>query len=113
MARPKKEIDAEQVRKLAGINCSMEEIGSIVGCSVDTLERRFADVIKEGRTHGRMSLKRKQFEVAMGGNVSMLIWLGKNVLGQRDIPEGENQERPHHSIYKLHHDRNHTDKKTG
>lgn len=29
-----------------------------------------------------MSLKRKQYEVAMGGNVTMLIWLGKITVGQ-------------------------------
>lgn len=29
-----------------------------------------------------MSLKRKQYEVAMAGNVTMLIWLGKIRLGQ-------------------------------
>ena len=29
-------------------------------------------------------LKRKQYEGAMGGNVTMLIWMGKNYLGQSD-----------------------------
>ena len=29
-----------------------------------------------------MSLKRKQWEVAMSGNVTMLIWLGKITVGQ-------------------------------
>ena len=32
----------------------------------------------------RISLKKKQIEMALGGNVSMLIWLGKQMLGQRD-----------------------------
>ena len=32
----------------------------------------------------RTNLRKKQYEVAMGGNVSMLIWLGKNELGQSD-----------------------------
>jgi hypothetical protein len=113
MARPKKEIDEKQVIELAKINCTMGEMAAVLGCSVDTLERRFAEVIKEGREQGKMSLKRKQYEVAMSGNVSMLIWLGKNTLGQRDTPEGESSERPHHSIYRLHHDRNIADKKTG
>ena len=34
-----------------------------------------------------MSLRRKQKEVAMNGSVPMLIWLGKQHLGQRDNPE--------------------------
>ena len=87
MARPQKVIDGDTVKKLAALNCSMEEIGHVVGCSVDTLERRFADAIKEGRSHGKVSLKRKMFDTAMGGNVSMMIWLSKNLLGYSDKVE--------------------------
>lgn len=84
MPRHKLPIDADQVEKLAAIMCTMKEIASVVKCSVDTLERRFADIIEKGRDRGKMSLKRKQYEVAMSGNVSMLIWLGKQHLGQKD-----------------------------
>jgi len=84
MARPKKPIDAEQVRKLARLSASHAEIGAVLGCSADTLERRFAAAIKEGRESGKMSLRRKQFKLAMEGNVTMLIWLGKQYLDQRD-----------------------------
>ena len=41
-----------------------------------------------------MSLRRKQYEVAMSGNTSMLIWLGKNILGQRDHVENEIKDLP-------------------
>ena len=34
----------------------------------------------------KVSIKRKQFELAMQGNVQMLIWLGKQHLGQKDKP---------------------------
>lgn len=84
MARPKKDIDPEQVRKLAAIDCSLAEIASVLKCSVDTLDRRFAEVIKKGREEGCASLKRRQFEVAQSGNPTMLIWLGKQRLGQSD-----------------------------
>jgi hypothetical protein len=67
--------------KLAAINCSLDEIATIMKCSVDTLGRRYADVIKEGRDHGKMSLKRKMFDLAMGGNVTMCIWLSKQLCG--------------------------------
>lgn len=94
MARPKLKIDPEQVRKLAAIQCSLEEMASILGCSHDTLERRFASVIKDGRNNGKMSLKRKQYEVAMTGNVGMLIWLGKQYLGQSDKSEIDIGDKP-------------------
>tara|TARA_Y100001963_G_C6497774_1_gene316461 strand:- start:167 stop:364 length:198 start_codon:yes stop_codon:yes gene_type:complete len=35
----------------------------------------------------KIELRKKQWEVAMDGNVQMLIWLGKQYLGQRDTPE--------------------------
>lgn len=80
--RPLKEIDERQVKSLAGINCSLAEMAAVLDCSEDTLSRRFAEVIKKGRESGKMSLKRKQYEVAMSGNVTMLIWLGKITVGQ-------------------------------
>jgi hypothetical protein len=87
MARPKKKIDGDLVKKLASIQCTMIEIAAVVGCSVDTLERRYADIIKEGKENGKMSLRRKQYEVAMTGNTGMLVWLGKQYLGQSDKVE--------------------------
>lgn len=84
MARPRKAIDLATLEKLAAINCSHAEMASVLGCSSDTLERNYAAVIKKGRAQGRMSLKRKQYEVAMTGNVTMLIWLGKQMLDQSD-----------------------------
>lgn len=113
MARPKKDIDPEQVRKLAAIQCTTAEMAAVLGCSSDTLERRFAAIIKEGRETGKMSLKRKQYEIAMGGNTAMLIWLGKNILGQRDTFPEENAKAPTvASVYKLH-ESNKPDTKTG
>src|ERR1700677_1754019 len=87
MARPKLQIDPEQVIKLAAINCSNAEMAAVLDCSHRVLERRFAAIIKKGRTNGRMSLKRKQWELAMSGNVTMLIWLGKIILKQRETPK--------------------------
>jgi hypothetical protein len=85
--RPKLEIDGELVEKLAGIGCPNKEIAAIVGCSVDTLDRHFADVIAKGRENGKTRLRKKQIEVALAGNVTMLIFLGKNMLGQADKQE--------------------------
>ena len=39
---------------------------------------------KKGFESGKASLRRKQYEVAMGGNCTMLVWLGKQYLGQTD-----------------------------
>jgi hypothetical protein len=93
VGRPKIEINEDQLEKLASILCTMEEMASFFGCSVDTLERNFADTIKKGKDKGRMSLRRLQFEKAQSGNTTMLIWLGKQMLGQKDkIETSENND---------------------
>lgn len=87
MARPKKEINESDIEKLAAINCSYAEIGAVVGCDSSTLTRRFAQVIEKGREQGKMSLKRKMWETAMNGNVTMMIWLSKQMLGYTEKVE--------------------------
>ena len=86
MARPKKEIDEELLLKLAQLHCSMTEMADILGVSKDLLNRRFKSIIDKGKSQTKMKLRRKQIEVAMSGNHTMLIWLGKNMLGQSDTP---------------------------
>jgi len=93
VGRPKIEINEDQLEKLSSILCTMEEMASFFSCSVDTLERNFADTIKKGKDKGRMSLRRLQFEKAQSGNTTMLIWLGKQLLGQKDkIETSENND---------------------
>jgi hypothetical protein len=84
MARPKKPVDEVLLKKLASIFCTTEQMAHMLNVSKDTLERRYAATIKEARSTGKMSLLRKQFEVAMAGNVGMLIWMGKQHLEQSD-----------------------------
>ncbi len=84
--RPRKEIDTELLYKLAQIHCTMKEMVDILGVSEDTLKRRFAGIIDKGKAEGKMRLRRKQIEVAMKGSAVMLIFLGKQMLGQSDTP---------------------------
>lgn len=84
MARPRKKIDPKQVETLAAINCSYEEAAAVLDCDASTITRRFAQVFKKGREHGRMSLKRKMWDTAMGGHAVMMIWLSKQMLGYTD-----------------------------
>lgn len=94
IGRPPLDLDPELLETLAGFNLSMAEIAAVAKCSVDTLERRFAEVIESGRANGRASLKRRQFSVAMDGNPTMLIWLGKVMLGQKETSVLETREMP-------------------
>ncbi len=89
MGRPRARVklDADQIRDLAAIGCTDTEIAQIARISVTTLNRRFGSVLKEGRGHLRMSIRRKQLELALAGNTAMLIFLGKIYLHQREAKD--------------------------
>ena len=91
--RPKSAIDYEIVEKLGEIMCTQEEIASILGVSTRTLQRdaEFCRIYKKAMDNGRASLRRKQYELAMSGNPTMQVWLGKNLLGQTDKQELEHK----------------------
>lgn len=53
------EIDLEQVEKLAGIQCTDEEIAAFLHVSLSTIERRkrqpaFAEALERGKSKGRV-----------------------------------------------------------
>ena len=97
--RPLIEIDYTKLEKLCAIHCTGEECASILGVDYDTLNRHlkndghggFTEYFKKHSAAGKMSLRRKQYEKAVTeGNVPMLIWLGKQMLGQKDRSEVDN-----------------------
>jgi len=82
--RKRIEIDPKQVEALASYGCTNTEIASFFGCDRTTIAKRFSRNLTKGKDSGKIRLRQKQFDVAMKGNVMMLIWLGKNVLDQTD-----------------------------
>lgn len=88
--------DWQKIKGLCQILCTGEEIADILEVSYDTLQRRvtethgisFADFYKKMSANGKASLRRKQYKKAVeDGNTTMLIWLGKQYLGQKDQQE--------------------------
>ena len=88
MARPKKyDIDTEKVEQLAGFGCTNTEIASFFGCSENTIRRSYGEFLAKGRDKGKIRLRQLQWRAAERGNTTMLIWLGKQVLGQSEKTE--------------------------
>ena len=91
LGRPKKPISQKQFEELCGIQCTEEEICAVLDVLDQTLNtwcketygRTFLEIFKEKREAGKMSLRRKQWNLAET-NATMGIWLGKQYLGQRD-----------------------------
>lgn len=95
MGRPKIPINQIEFEKLCGLQCTEEEIAGFFNCSIDTIcnwcketyNMTFSDIYKKKSVMGKISLRRNQFKIAQK-NASMAIFLGKNLLGQRDsFPE--------------------------
>lgn len=85
MARPKKGFDLETIEKLAAIHCTNTEIASVIGCDVSLLSKSdYSKIITKGKERGKMTLRRKMYETAMNGNVTMQIWLSKQILGFKE-----------------------------
>lgn len=87
--QPEKEIDLKQVEAICQLQVTDEELASVLGVSRKTIERRkerddFREAMERGRSKGLVSLRRAQYQTAIGGNATMLIWLGKIWAGQKD-----------------------------
>ena len=85
--RPPLNIDPKQVESMAALGCTQAEIAAVLGGSRQTIGGRFRHEYEKGREKLKTSLRMKQREVALAGNVTMLIWLGKQYLGQSDKTE--------------------------
>ena len=71
---------------LAALGCTQPEIQHLLACSPDFLASK-SDILAQGRARLKYSLRRAQLKQALKGNASMLIWLGKTYLGQKEQPD--------------------------
>jgi hypothetical protein len=96
--KPMTDKEFEQLINMIRIACTAEEISSVLGMCEDTLNtriaerqidgvRNFSELYKKHSGEGKASLRRAQWKSAQDGNVTAQIWLGKQMLGQRDKHE--------------------------
>lgn len=93
-----KPFDKRQFEAMCRIHCTEKEICDILGYAKhDTLNAKlkviygktFEEVYPEFASQGKASLRRMQWKSAESGSNAMLIWLGKQYLGQSDKQEIE------------------------
>lgn len=92
--RRKRVIQPDQVYELAAIGCNDREIARFFDMDENTLRYNFADIMEKGREDLKHSLRRAQIKLALSGNAVMLIWLGKNILGQQETPTNNESNQP-------------------
>lgn len=89
---PTNEAEFQILENLLKIQCSLEECAAYWSVDVKTIQNRieewygmkFSQLAELKRNAGRISIRRVQYQKALKGNIPMLIWLGKQYLGQRD-----------------------------
>lgn len=92
--RPHKEIDKNTFEGLCHVWCTVEEMENILGAKRETISawcertygETFWDVYNRYADGGKASLRRNQLQLSKK-NAGMAIWLGKQKLGQRDLPQ--------------------------
>ena len=92
-ARGVKLVESEEtiriIYELAKIGATQNEIGAVLGVAASTLRDFLAahpncrEAWEDGIEHAKISLRRKQLSLA-DKNAPMAIFLGKNMLGQKD-----------------------------
>jgi hypothetical protein len=86
VGRNKVVVPEEEFYKLAALHSSWKELSDWFGVPVGTLRDNFADLYEKATTETKQKLRRAQLDLAMKGDRVMLIWLGKNILGQAENP---------------------------
>lgn len=98
----KKEVNFEQLKAMVRIQCTAEECCAVLGMDDNTLDRRlkeagyagFGEFYKKYQHEGLVSLRRAQWKAAVEDhNPTMLVWCGKQMLGQKDKVENEHKGR--------------------
>ena len=82
----KRVVVPQDVESLAKSWASYKELAEYFQVKENTFRDHFRENVEKARALTKIALRRKQIEVALSGNTSMLIWLGKNILEQSDSP---------------------------
>jgi len=87
IGRNKTVIPEEQVAELAKLHCTNKEMADFFDVPLQTFVDNFRDIVTKNRLITKQRLRKAQLDVAIKThNVTMLIWLGKQMLGQQDSP---------------------------
>jgi len=83
-----------EVEHLASLGCTDREIAQYFEVSESTLRYQLSSYLAKGRHQLRTTLRQAQLRVALEGNPTLLIWLGKNILSQNDNGTTSDDRQP-------------------
>ena len=87
IGRNKTVIPEEQVAELSKLHCTNKEMADFFEVPLQTFMDNFRDIITKNRIITKQRLRKAQLDLALNkGDRVMLIWLGKQMLGQSETP---------------------------
>jgi hypothetical protein len=95
----------EEEQRVLGVATTMIDhraIATMRQMVLRNIERKhkmtFVEYRNKTKSPIKIKLAKKQIDLALDGNVTMLIWLGKQMLGQSDKHDAQVQESSHRTI---------------
>ena len=82
-------LDLKVVEGMAFAGATNCEIADFCGVVEGTIRKRCGPLLVKSRAALKTRLRRAQITAALGGNPALLIWLGKQMLGQVEKHEHE------------------------
>ena len=94
IGRSKTVIPEEQVAQLAQFHCTNKEMADFFDVPLQTFVDNFRDIITKNRLITKQRLRQAQLDLALKKHDRvMLIWLGKQMLGQAENPVNEDNNQ--------------------
>ena len=98
--RPRIELDPKQAKIFGYFRATYDTMAEQIGCHVDTIRAamqdensEFSKAYKKGFSGMKMKLSEAQVKTAIEDrNPTLLVWLGKNYLGQTENPLGDEED---------------------
>jgi len=100
IGRPLAEFNQKLFEQACACFCTKKTICDVLECNPNTLTAwcyrtygtDFAHARDKFKSRTKLSLRQKQYQVAMSGDTNMLKWLGKQELGQAEVTTSNNVE---------------------
>lgn len=110
IGRPRIELDPKQAKIFGYFRATYDTMAEQIGCHVDTIraamqdeDSEFSKAYKNGFSSMKMKLSEAQVKTAIEEhNPTLLVWLGKQYLGQKDVPDTCNENKDITVILKPH-----------
>jgi hypothetical protein len=87
------EAEQKELGQKAALGMSSRRLAAYFEIDRKTMTDHYGDIIEKQRAIAEAELLKAQWKSALKGNPTLLVWLGKQLLGQADKPENKDAEK--------------------